>query len=101
MMRHTPGPWAVFDDGTNPAGIARYADDSPYNDGRDTKIIAAFPEYRGEGEGFVSDDELEANARLVTAAPDMYDELVRAEEVLRINGFIDHADRIKNLLKGI
>lgn len=53
MSRHTPGPWKVYNDGTD------VCDDSGH--------IAAC-----EGTGY---DETVANARLIAAAPSMYEAL--------------------------
>jgi hypothetical protein len=89
--KHTPGKWSVFDDGGELYGIIRYADGNAISTPEGCAM---------DGEVFICDLAIkdEANARLIATAPDMCDELIRAEEILRINGFADHANRIAALV---
>lgn len=69
---YTPGPWNIFTDGTTAAGIVKYQENSPYNDGRDSVLICSF-------EGLCSHDETESNANLIAAAPELLEALEDVE----------------------
>ncbi len=93
MTQHTQGPWEMFDNGTNTAGIVRYAEDSSYNDGRDSVIICLFKE-----DGLIPTElaAQEANARLIAAAPELLEALkdmmahaAAHEDILRENNLMD------------
>lgn len=73
MTKHTQGPWEMFDNGTDTVGIVRYAEDSSYNDGRDSVIICLFKE-----DGLIPTElaTQEANARLIAAAPELLAALI-------------------------
>lgn len=69
----TPGPWKVYrsDYGSRP-GI----------EGRETSVIAYGTPVDAEGVLGNSPEEIEANARLIAAAPDLYASVVELREML-------------------
>ena len=71
-LQHTPGPWES-------AG----GDDSSYeiNIGESTAFIARYD--KNTGAMVFSRDEMEANARLIAAAPEMLDTLLREYELFK------------------
>lgn len=71
-MSHTPGPWS------NPARAEQ----------KTIPLKAVFCERLGYAIGFVnghSEEEAQANAHLIAAAPDLLRELRRAREVIAVN----------------
>ena len=73
MTKHTPGPWSVEHD-YKPYVIRSRGD-----------LVATIT-----GTAAIRPSAA-ANARLIASAPDLLAALVIAEEILRINGFDDHA----------
>lgn len=72
--KHTPGPWSWDSGVVPPDGPGRYSD--IYVDDGD-KIIASINEFPES-----SPEEGKANARLIAAAPDMYEALKLFDEAL-------------------
>lgn len=59
MSKHTPGPWKVFDGGTQYPGIEAQK-----------LSVVVFGDGWGEGVQGDNEEEIAANARLIAAAPD-------------------------------
>ena len=96
MNDHTPGPWYV--DGT----------DGIYSAGPGTEQhpLPAGVTWRVVGHGAIrgrrDEQEVRANARLIAAAPEMYDMLQRAVELLKIHrANLDEDEPIVRLLARI
>lgn len=68
----TPGPWRVFDGDLVVAGNAQVA----------YPATLAFPDNPVGLDGPYSDEQREANARLIAAAPDLYAALQTAKHVM-------------------
>ena len=88
MAEYTPGPWAKGIR-SNQVAIA----------GGCGEWIALLPNGRREGFGVVSDDEIIANARLIAAAPELFEQLVWAETVLKC--FIEGSAQLESLRAAI
>jgi len=73
MAKHTPGPWG-WTDGEKPIDIASYDAPGYYNNPQlhssSGEFIVGCDEYWTIGPLF-RDDEMRANARLISAAPDL------------------------------
>lgn len=86
--RHTPGPWGVTKEkdgghevrsNTTSRLLQEWSKENPEKSGFSkyaTGICAVRPSYNGSGKEFgphklIGDDELEANAQLIAAAPDL------------------------------
>lgn len=87
--QHTPGPWHVVtcveDDPTT-----RYIDDAPGEDGERGYYLAEVEHYDLQ--------ELEANARLIAAAPELLEAL---ERIVSINGSTKGAQSLVDEFKHI
>ena len=68
MSKHAPGPWAVVDLG--------------YDSGRQVYVADNTGTTVCDCDWSHTDDECEANARLIAAAPEMYEALKEAEAEL-------------------
>lgn len=85
--KHTPGPWEISKHGT-PAHSPQfgvYAPNSPWNGVNDLAIV--------------KDDNAEANAQLIAAAPDLIEACKMAEEFLRLECDCSESDDDGNPLK--
>ena len=74
MSKHTPGPWRVGRDGHNILTVATYK--GPYGDERSTFVASAYT-VNDPSPTFKDCEELEANARLIAAAPTLLAALKR------------------------
>jgi hypothetical protein len=96
--RFTPGPWAIEDPlGPEVLSIVHGGPESYH-----WRHIAEVPVSGDEDEGEVPASEAEANARLISAAPELYSEGRKAEhslnhaaDFLGSYGFIDLADDLR------
>ena len=75
-IKHTPGPWAVFQ---NDSDEERLDINSLHPSGKGAFFVA-------ETIGGLADGEMEANARLIAAAPDLLQACEQAEH------WLDHDD---------
>lgn len=73
MVRHTPGPWTVQENGGPEDG---------YNVLDDRNRYIAFVDTSGE---MISDEQAHANARLIAEAPAMHDLLFQLEPFARLH----------------
>jgi hypothetical protein len=71
---HTPGPWHAFQQTYNPSNKGLFEVDANHPSGNRQTI--AFTPYNGDGH------EMWANARLIAAAPEMYEQCKLFEKVL-------------------
>ena len=76
-MKHTPGPWCVRDFPTAPRYIG------PASDGGAPSVAVVLPRVS------VPSDRIDADARLIAAAPDLLELLVRATDMLPPCGLRD------------
>ncbi|TWI04845.1 hypothetical protein IP90_00985 [Luteimonas cucumeris] len=76
MSGHTPGPWTL-DTVRTTSGLCHKVGPFPWKDGK-TNHACVYDDYRGCGDGT---PELVANARLIAAAPDLFDSLSLLIEV--------------------
>jgi len=79
MTKHTPGPWAVHSDRLS---IHRPA--MPEDEGHEIRRLVALVYSNCQA----GDSNLDANARLIAAAPDLL------EALKEINGIVEHAQQI-------
>lgn len=71
-MKHTPGPWTI-----NRHGAIVGGDFTEYTNGRGQSQIAM-----ATGAHNISDEERNANANLIAAAPDLLDALKRCSKLI-------------------
>ena len=78
--QHTPGPWILSE-----YEVVRFGDTAPTKGceifcNKNNKVVCSIPDYRYHAEYDVSD---RADARLITAAPDLLAALIQCREELR------------------
>lgn len=79
MNKHTPGPWAVFCDEDGPIG-ERPGIDSCTEPRRTIIVYSDTNHFADSGICGETYEERIANARLIAAAPDLLDALIKLEE---------------------
>ena len=94
QVTHTQGPWHNFEqNGMNPNYKGLYEIDANHPSGS-RQTIAVTP-YKGDAR------ELDANARLIAAAPDMHEvlsELLDTLELSKDYGFDDEYEKVRAVL---
>ena len=87
----TPGPWELVTVQTS-CGICHKIGPFPSKrEGDSARHACLYADYPSKGNP--ADDELEANARLISAAPDMYEALKEMVRVADANGIDAHYAR--------
>lgn len=96
--QHTPGPWVY-----GPDIEAFLAGEAviPQVIQSTSKQFSMQPHIAAIGGLIQSTEEIEANACLIAAAPDMLVELKQALYIYEQNGFDDHAERLRLLINRI
>ena len=91
---HTPGPWHAFEqNASNPNSKGLFEIDANHPSGN-RQTIAVTP-YKGDG------TELHANARLIAAAPEMFEvlsELLDTLEMSKGYGFDEEYEKLREVL---
>ena len=70
MSAHTPGPWTLVTVPTSCGICHKIGPFPPKREGGAARHACLYADYQSQGNP--ADDELEANACLIAAAPDMY-----------------------------
>ena len=101
-VKHTPGPWASY-----PCNLERYSRVITAN-GAMVQIaytglnhhdqVAMTKEVYGDRMTYGPGEETTANARLISAAPDLLEALIAAEQALEHAGSHLHADRCREVI---
>ncbi len=89
MSAHTPGPWTLVTVPTSCGICHKIGPFPPKREGGAARHACLYADYQSQGNP--ADDELEANARLIAAAPDLL-------EALR--GTLDFVERHSNRWDG-
>ena len=100
--KHTPGPWTSY-----PCNLERYSRVITAN-GAMVQIaytglnhhdqVAMTKEVYGDRRTYGPGEETTANARLISAAPDLLEALIAAEQALEHAGSHLHADRCREVI---
>lgn len=81
--KHTPGPWFTKREGFSTVYVEARLRGSTIQE-----VAACGPTEAGS-------EQQEANARLIAAAPELLEALIRADQMFREIGFIAEADRLR------
>ena len=100
-VKHTPGPWTSY-----PCNLERYSRVITANGamvqiaytGLNHDQVAKTKEVYGDRRTYGPGEETTANARLISAAPDLLEALIAAEQALEHAGSHLHADRCREVI---
>jgi len=96
MSAHTPGPWFAHD--THEAKACRYI--STRSDRDNCGDVAVL--YRSHPADSVANERDEANARLIAAAPEMYEAMKEIRDAMEDSGHMHlHRERVLSALDQI
>lgn len=95
-MSHTPGPWAISNDGKPLFGNFSIRQDPENWNGMGYQAIGTLP---ASTKGTPAGDMFAANARLIAAAPEIYEELKRI--VFEFDGEAEDMSRAREIISKI